>query len=329
MKNISYKTNLFYDSLTPTEGSRSKEKIIKPPGIINSKHISEIHKYAVPNVYSFTPAKVSVPSQSTAANVIHANIVQNVRANTINIRPTTIHGPKISLIAASSSALPTAKINKNIIQNPKMQNNITSIIFPIKNTTLRSNVIGVPKLVNSVTPAITIVSGTTTQITNIIPSHFTVPVISASAVSKLPNVKVIDKPSTSLSLTSDLPKKIFEDDSKSPESTNCDDDKLKLEQHLSKIKDEQTGEEDAPSKAKEMKTVEGEKAIEQNKSEDAEREMATSGSANVKSPSKNKAAPLLIHNPPELKMTAQVCRFFLLSFYFCISLQFFDSVVYR
>lgn len=275
------------------EGSR-KEKIIKP-GIINSKHINEIHKYAAPSVYSFTPTpKTTVVAPTSASNVIHANIMQNVRPNTINIRPTALQGQKISLITTAPS-LPTAKMNKNLMQSPKVQNNIASIIFPIK-TTLRSNVIGVPKIVNSVAPAITIVSGTTSQIANIIPSHFTVPVISASAVSKLPNVKVIDKPSTSLSLTSDLPKQIFEDDSKSPDSSNCEEDKLKLEQHLNKLKEQQQNEEETLLKIKDIKDQNDDV-----KKENGQKEAVGSN----KSPVKNKSSPMILHNPPELKMTAQ------------------------
>lgn len=178
---------------------------------LDTQHINEIHKYAANMVYPTTPV----------GNIIKT--VTNVRPNLVSIKGTP---PKMTLITPLANSA-----KKDIIittQAYKTPASMAAVL--LKGGTVRNNIINVPKLGSSASPAITIVSASTSQIASILPSRFTVPVISASAISKLPNVKVIDKSSSScLSLATpqdtSLPKKIFEDDSVSPESSNTEDEK--------------------------------------------------------------------------------------------------------
>jgi histone-lysine N-methyltransferase MLL3 len=201
------------------EGSR-KEKIMKQE-VITAKHINDIHKYAA-NMFNFPPkAETSVVATNT---------------NRVASLITSKLGQKFSLITTpvvTISRNDTPKMNDAVVtQNAKLVNTTTTskVTNIILHSGVRTNVLNVPKLVTSGSSAITIVSANTSPIASILPPGFTVPVISASAVRQLPNVKVIDKPSSSISLTTHdtcLPKKIFEDDSVSPDSSNCDDDKSK------------------------------------------------------------------------------------------------------
>lgn len=206
------------------EGSRKDN--LRKREIITAKQINEFHKYA--NIFNYTKNIQTVSAASTVNSTRIANVVTQKLSS------------KISLIAASPVVQNLTTSSKNstekliLAQNAKVINatntsKVTSIILA-HNNTVRGNVLSVPKIVTTIPPAITIVSASTSQIASILPSKFTVPVISASAVRQLPNVKVIDKPSSSLSLTthdSSLPKKIFEDDSVSPDSSTCEDDKSK------------------------------------------------------------------------------------------------------
>ncbi|RZC33964.1 histone-lysine N-methyltransferase 2C-like [Asbolus verrucosus] len=339
------------------EGSR-KDKIMKQE-VITAKHINEIHKYAA-NVYSF-PSKTE-QAICTPASVTNTNRVTNLITSKL--------GQKFSLITTPVVTIPRndpVKISPDVVvtQNPKLVNTtsapkLTNIIL---HNAVRSNVLNVPKLVTSGSSAITIVSASTSPIASILPPGFTVPVISASAVRQLPNVKVIDKPSSSISLTthdSCLPKKIFEDDSVSPDSSNCEDDKskdssdeksktdsppadfikqspfLKSSDGLrmnKKILLENSSEQ---NKATASNTQESPKAVGDaifNKSNENERNNEEKKiDTNILDPSLKKienlhvstvkvhkqripspvisktSSPVIIHNTPELKMTAQVIQ---------------------
>lgn len=305
-----------------TRKDRLKADILNP-----NKHITEIHKYAA-NVYSFPPK--SIPSSSGITT-----ITNNLRASSIiNVKPNSNLGTpqKISLIATPITNATVSAIKKDVIRsNTKIAystpSTITNIILPMKSTAVRSNIISVPKLVTSVSSAITIVSASTSQIA--LPSRFTVPVISASAVSKLANVKVIDKPSTSISLTAHetLPKKIFEEDSVSPETSNCEEDKPIKEETIETKENTPEVENDAKADppanvsddSKVMEKETNEKEVEDKKNvgeikEVTETTETTKASENVtisstSSPVVRKtSSPLIIHNPPELKMTAQIIQ---------------------
>ncbi|XP_031333016.1 histone-lysine N-methyltransferase 2C-like isoform X3 [Photinus pyralis] len=176
------------------EGSK-KEKILKHEMVTN-----EMHKY------------LTSPNCVTSAPSLNQTITLSTQCTS----------PKIAFIPAGISNSGGVSLTKNnpvqlstdvvITRTTKLSNtttpNLTSIILPLKTT---------------VAPTLTLVSTSS--------SRFTIPVISASAISKLPNVKVIDKPSSSLSLAAHdacLPKKIFDDESSvSPDSSTCDDDKPK------------------------------------------------------------------------------------------------------
>ncbi|CAH0559006.1 unnamed protein product [Brassicogethes aeneus] len=194
------------------EGSR-KEKL-KNDGNVTAKHINEFHKYAATTVYSFPP-KASGSQQTTA------------RIANINKMP-----QKISLITPLVSKNDAAKEliiapNAKIVNHTQPTSKVTSIILTPH--PVRSNVL-TPKIVSAGGQPITIVSANSK-------SKFTVPIISASAVRQLSNIKVIDK---SISLTthdSSLPKKIFEDDSVSPDSSNCEEDAKSKDYSDEKLKD--------------------------------------------------------------------------------------------
>lgn len=331
------------------EGTK-KEKIIKSD-ILNNKHISEIHKYTS-NVYSFQQ------KTTTSANAQQYSNNSNIKTSACQkLSTTSISTQNISYVASPVKTVTTAqkvitKATDLTNRNTKIINTstspITSIILPIK-TTVRSNIISVPKLVTSVSPAITIVSASTSQIASILPAHFTVPVISASAVSKLTNVKVIDKPSSSLSLTThdtSLPKKIFEDEPLSPDSSHSENDKTKemlikrekieekqaadveekrevLQEHPTTIKivneavkissSQETAviqnKRDSPLRRESPKTLEPVKENNAPESKSTAENLITS---NLKDKShisiSNAAQSVLIHNTPELKMTAQIIQ---------------------
>ncbi|XP_044258429.1 histone-lysine N-methyltransferase 2C-like isoform X2 [Tribolium madens] len=269
------------------EGSR-KEKIMKPE-MVTAKHINEIHKYT--NVYSFPPKSEAVSGTSTSrvASLITSKL-----------------GQKFSLITT-----PVVTVSKVDTQNKTVGTTATSKVTNIiLHSAVRSNVLNVPKLVTSGSSAITIVSANTSPIASILPSGFTVPVISASAVRQLPNVKVIDKPSSSISLTTHdtcLPKKIFEDDSVSPDSSNCEDDKSKdSSDEKSKI--------DSPPIEEKTKTSlvtkeESPKPTNENEVENVHVTSVKTQEQKTSSPVIAKtSSPVIIHNTPELKMTAQVIQ---------------------
>ncbi|XP_063909689.1 histone-lysine N-methyltransferase 2C-like isoform X2 [Zophobas morio] len=308
------------------EGSR-KDKMLKQE-VITAKHINEIHKYAA-NVYSFPPKTETSASNTRVTNLITSKL-----------------GPKFSLITTPVMTISRTDAQKStdvVAQTTKLVNTtatskLTNIIL---HNAVRSNVLSVPKLVTSGSPAITIVSANTSPIASILPSGFTVPVISASAVRQLPNVKVIDKPSSSISLTTHdtcLPKKIFEDDSVSPDSSNCEDDKSKdssdeksktdsppadfVKQSPLKLVSEPTR---VPVEEP-VKTV-SEVAAPSNETTKEEVKVQTTSESDVKkvenvhvtsikvhnqrvpSPIIAKTtSPVIIHSTPELKMTAQVIQ---------------------
>lgn len=296
------------------EGSK-KDKVKEE---VTAKHIQEIHKYTA-NVYSF-PQKIE---HSTPATV--ANRVTNLKL-----------GQKISLITTPvvhSITTVTRSDSNTETQNAKLGNTTTT--SKVTNIILsRANVLGVPKLVTTGSPA-------AIPIASILPSGFTVPVISASAVRQLPNVKVIDKPSSSISLTthdSFLPKKIFEDDSVSPDSSNCEDEKSK-DSSDEKVKSPSLKKEVvipltiknftqekpvqnkniSPSiqaiqkipldlvKVSDQKPKEEIKVVDQNKIE-----TITSKVNDIqRTPSPavtTSSSPVILHSTPELKMTAQVIQ---------------------
>lgn len=242
------------------EGTR-KEKIMKQE-MINT-HITEIHKYAA-NLMNY-PAKSSATSTASTSTPITITSVSRTTASKISFIPATMSG---TVTVPVSSKINTSKIGSDVVLAAKIGNNttssnLTSIILPIKTT---------------VSPSLTIVSACS--------SRLTIPVISASAISKLPNVKVIDKPSSSLSLAAHdacLPKKIFDDESSvSPDSSTCDDEKSKLDNLLDeKIKQEAM-----------------------DKIEKTEENSSISLTASSNSPLITK----IVSNAPELKMTAQIIQ---------------------
>lgn len=320
------------------EGSRKDN--LRKREIITAKHINEFHKYA--NIFNYTKNIQTV----TAASTVNTTRIANVVAQKLP--------SKISLIAASPVMQNLTTGSKNstekliLTQNAKVINatntsKLTSIILA-HNNTVRGNMLSVPKIVTTISPAITIVSASTSQIASILPSKFTVPVISASAVRQLPNVKVIDKPSSSLSLTthdSSLPKKIFEDDSVSPDSSNCEDDKSKDSSDEKSKTDSPTADDlkppvfpktiDIPEKnisatiTKPVIEIKSDRKQEEKMKEVREKtppsrkvehltitNLVTKEQAQkqrVPSPIISKTSPpVIIHNTPELKMTAQVIQ---------------------
>lgn len=323
------------------EGTK-KEKIIRSDAL-STTHINEMHKYTATNLYSFQPR------MPTTTHLQHAGTSQ-VKTAANQKQATNVAPQQISLIA---SPIKNVTAPKNVVTKPadvisvsrgakiistSMTTSLASLILPIK-TTVRSNMISVPKLVTSVSPAITIVSASSSQIASILPSRFTVPVISASAVSKLPNVKVIDKPSSSLSLTTHdacLPKKIFEDEPVSPDTSNCEDEKNTKDkgktEALSDKKEKQLSEgiikpshdvviqkvtvvKDIPESPKEFPK----KLVEERK-QTVPMTSATEVVKSIENPSASKAlehtpvsnpskpGSVLIHSTPELKMTAQIIQ---------------------
>ncbi|XP_056641929.1 histone-lysine N-methyltransferase 2C-like isoform X3 [Diorhabda sublineata] len=248
------------------EGSR-KNSLSKQE--VTAKHINEFHKYAGFLNYSKSIA------QTTAT--------QSKKATPAKIALVT--GPIIHNLTTTKT-------------NPSQTQKVTSIILT-HNSALRRNVLNVPKIVSTVSPAITIVSASTSQMASILPSNFTVPVISASAVRQLSNVKVIDKPSSSsstLSISKDnvLPKKIFEDDSVSPDSSNCDDDKSK----------DSFDDKTRPETTSEMKST----LFKPEQSKKVEHLQVTNLSSKEFVTKRRIPSPVIIHNTPELKMTAQIIQ---------------------
>lgn len=294
------------------EGSR-KQNLLKS-SIINVTDINDFHKYT-----------------SQAYNIQHQKSIQ------------VIQKPQ------PRGQLKQAPQQLSILTSP-MIHNVTSVASADGKltTTLqnRTNVLTLPKL-TTVQPVITFVSAGSSQMSSIIPAGFSVPVISASAVRQLANVKVIDKPSSSLSLTHDksLPKKIFEDDSVSPDSSsNYEDDKKDSSDEKSKMDSppvEQTRRpsfsrvEDklkcdqnmkiltfehrpSPTSSPQRQVLEQRKSPNQENQNDVkesspktlENVFISEASKNTPSPiiSKALSSPVIIHNTPELKMTAQVIQ---------------------
>ncbi|KAJ8921947.1 hypothetical protein NQ315_008581 [Exocentrus adspersus] len=315
------------------EGSR-KDKLCKRD-IITAKHINEFHKYA--NIFNYTK-NVQACAASTAST--STSRIANVVTQKLSSKISLITSPVVQSLAATSKNSSTEKLilsqNAKVI-NAGTQPKVTSIILA-HNNAVRGNVLNVPKIVTTMSPAITIVGASTSQIASILPSKFTVPVISASAVRQLPNVKVIDKPSSSLSLTthdSSLPKKIFEDDSVSPDSSNCEDDKSKDSSDEKSKTDSPPVDDLKPSlftksvDAPEKNTPAIVKPVLEKKHEEKPKEGRETAPARkvehltitnlvtkeqghkqrVPSPIISKTSPpVIIHNTPELKMTAQVIQ---------------------
>ncbi|XP_060525404.1 histone-lysine N-methyltransferase 2C-like [Cylas formicarius] len=302
------------------EGSR-KEKLLKHE--VTAKHISEFHKYAASSVYSFR-AKPTATTPVKHTNIINQKMPQKISLITAPIINNYTRPEKSGTEQQSQLILaPSSKLSTNS-SSPK----VTSIF--LTHNSVRSNILNVgPKIVTQ-SPAITIVSASTSQIASILPNtKFTVPVISASAVRQLPNVKVIDKPSTSLSLTTHdttLPKKIFEDDSVSPDSSNFEEEKKDSSDEKSKT-DSPPLETKAPifiaNKKSDIKP-----SVEQGKYEiimsDNKKDISyrldeshhhqithiiAKETLQRTSPVLRTTSPVIIHHAtPELKMTAQVIQ---------------------
>ncbi|KAL3280233.1 hypothetical protein HHI36_017729 [Cryptolaemus montrouzieri] len=298
------------------EGSR-KQNILKP-SVISVSDINEFHKYASQN-YGIQQQKPAIQVIQKSGTVGHA------RSHTFKQLPQKV----------------------SIITTPVIHSVVTStdgkITTSLQN---RSNVLTVPKLVSSGPPVITIVSASSSQMNSMLPTGFTVPVISASAVRQLANVKVIDKPSSSLSLSHDnsLPKKIFEDDSVSPDSSIYEDDKKdssdeksktdspplgvtrrpsfsradesKSETHMNILDMERNRISHSPSPQRNISTVSKEepKIVSSslhketaNEPKDFQKNIISEKIKKTPSPIISKTlSPVIIHNTPELKMTAQV-----------------------
>lgn len=299
------------------EGSK-KEKIIKSD-VVNSKHITELHKYTS-NIYNF-------PTKPTpASNIIQASSSRMKHIVTQKLHTNLGAQPRISLIASPIKNITATKgsvpkmpelLNRGVKIIPTtISSSVANIILPLK-TTVRSNMTNVSKIVTSVPQAITIVSASTSQIASILPSHFTVPVISASAVSKLPNVKVIDKPSSSLSLTAhdSLPKKIFEDDpefeaSQKEVKPTKEVPQEKISKQDSKLDKVLQSDKNVTS-TNNVTISERNPLLEKSKTKI---ETTSSGGQSVvdntakNSTAVNKTTSVLIHGTPELKMTAQIIQ---------------------
>lgn len=131
-----------------------------------SRKKTDFQKFTATSVYSFPPKPLVRPIVSKAApkiSLITPTIIQNFtapEAQQLILTPTS----KITTTSAGSK--------------------LTSII--LTHNAMRSNLFKA----GTASPGITIVSASTSQIASILPSKFTVPVISASAVRQLPNVKV-------------------------------------------------------------------------------------------------------------------------------------------
>ncbi|XP_050308382.1 histone-lysine N-methyltransferase 2C-like isoform X2 [Anthonomus grandis grandis] len=249
------------------EGSR-KEKVKPEPKTTSA----DFQKFTTASVYGFPPKETVTVARASP-------------------------GQKISLITAAPAILQNLAARTS-----SAGSKVTSII--LTHSAVQSNILRVaPKLVTS--SPITIVGATgTTQIASILPSNkFTVPVISASAVRQLPNVKVIDKPSSSISLSthdSVLPKNIFEEDSTSPDGEdkkNVFEEKLKKDLKMPVFTKailstaHKSSDNQRLGKHRKVETVSNKEKVVLTKS-------TTSGGAPV----------IIHHSTPELKMTAQVIQ---------------------
>ncbi|KAL1490323.1 hypothetical protein ABEB36_013038 [Hypothenemus hampei] len=286
------------------EGSR-KEKLKLDNKIAQEKFIAT-------SVYSFPP---KAPVTVTARPNIVTKMPQKISLITTTpiIQNFTARNEGCASKEPQQLILtPTTKINTS-----SSGSKLTSII--LTHNSVRSNILSVnPKLMQS-SQGITIVNATTSQIASILPSKITVPLISASAVRQLPNVKVIDKPSSSLSLTTahdtSLPKKIFEDDSVSPDTFDEDkknvfEEKIKTELSSTSTKlplfsksgfSKMDGV--VLAQPRQKITIIGEKRKnESDNSEVKEKVQVLAGPIITKS-----SSPVVIHQP-ELKMTAQLMQ---------------------
>ncbi|KAF5271825.1 hypothetical protein FQR65_LT05056 [Abscondita terminalis] len=188
------------------EGSK-KEKIMKQE-VLGNQHVTEMHKYLSSNK-SVSSASISIQnSPSLQALTLNAKGSTNITSPKISFIPAKMSGSMSNLGKSNSGKIAADVVIARTKFSHATTANLASIILPMKTT---------------VAPTLTLVSASS--------SRFTIPVISASAISKLPNVKVIDKPSSSLSLATHdacLPKKIFDDESSvSPDSSTCEDEKPK------------------------------------------------------------------------------------------------------
>ncbi|KAG5897188.1 hypothetical protein JTB14_022544 [Gonioctena quinquepunctata] len=307
------------------EGSRKNNMSKKE---ITTRQLNDFRKFA--NFFNYSK-NVQQTAQSQTANTSRNTIVtQKIPPKISLITSSVVHTSTTKLATEKLLLTPTTATVINPTQAPK----VTSIILT-HNPAVRGNVLNVPKIVSTVSPAITLVTASTSQMASILPSKFTtVPIISASAVRQLSNVKVIDKPSSSLSLTSHdgaLPKKIFEDDSVSPDSSNCEDDKSK-DSFEEKSKSESPTQDCKPpvfSKGVDMTTSRNTTPItktvidhkpkehsEQTPPRKIEHLQVTNlvskehiQKQRVPSPIISKtSSPVIIHSTPELKMTAQVIQ---------------------
>lgn len=244
-------------------------------------------------VYSFPPGQKSQVVVTRPSNLAKVSFI----AATPILQNSKLSSEPQQLILTPTSKITTSNASSKL----------TSII--LTHNAMRSNILSVQ---GSKLPSqgITIVSATNSQIASILPSKFTVPVISASAVRQLPNVKVIDKPSSSLSLSApegSLPKKIFDDDSVSPDNGSMDDEKKNVFEE--KMKNELSA-----SKLFAKNVVKPEGLIQRQKitilTDKRENVETQKEKVQILTQSTTKSSsPVIIHHaPPELKMTAQVIQ---------------------
>ncbi|ERL89635.1 hypothetical protein D910_07000 [Dendroctonus ponderosae] len=136
-----------------------------------SRKKTDFQKFTATSVYSFPPKPLVRPIVSKATpkiSLITPTIIQNFAAPTLGAETQ-------QLILTPTSKITTTSAGSKL----------TSII--LTHNAMRSNLFKA----GTASPGITIVSASTSQIASILPSKFTVPVISASAVRQLPNVKGI------------------------------------------------------------------------------------------------------------------------------------------
>lgn len=250
------------------EGSRKEKLVVKP------KPLSQT--YSTPaNVFNFNPKQVvkTITTTGPSGNIITTTIVRP----SVSVIPGKVvpQPPKISLIRSPNTVTISKARSDLVMQTPQ----------GLKLRTM-------PNLVPTSTPAITIVRASNSQIAQILQtSRSTAPVISASAINNLPNVKFISHQEMT------LPNKIFEDDSVSPDSSNNEEDK-------------KSDDPDTPTKVLEVPPplVKPEITMTNVKVVNIETKIPLISKPEIIKPSPVITTPSAVihHPPPELKMTAQI-----------------------
>lgn len=298
-KDLDKASNVDYEQLIDV----TNEKTMKRETTSNNR-LSEIYKYTTKSTTAnFQSVNLPITSVSQAISLNTKTTTINMTSQKLSSTSTAISN---SVNSSKASILGTNVITRTAkFTNPNSPT-LTSIILPIKTTT---------------SSAITFVGPSSSRVT--------IPVISASAVSKLTNVKVIDKPSSSLSLAAHdacLPKKIFDDESSvSPDSSTCEDEKFKLDFGDEKFKlsmldekqsvcaegkscdnnaDNITSDTDCSTHDVREHSLDNVNEI-VSKQLDHSVQMANT---NIKDHLQRLNSPAVISNAPELKMTAQVVQ---------------------